>query len=821
MEKFAFRMRDRLVATVAVSVLLACVVTILNQMWREKSHVDEIFMAQTKLIAGQARANVEERDARGLRGLFRDIARASENGTDYNTAFAFAAYDERGARIQDHSTIGGAGELTGPLSDVAKAALSQRDARALQAGDTFVVGVPVFSRETASVIGTVAVAWDPGAARASIYANAVSHTAVATVASLLFMLVVMIMLDRGLVGPLKRLQIHAAEIERSGEPHAIDDKYLLARNDEIGDLANAFNGMIEKTANSARQISTQSAEINRRNGQLDAALANMSRGLCMYDADGRLVLANAQFSRIYGVPEDALRVGATFWEILETLAEHGRLTEDQARKIVADHEFALRRKASVNSLQKLNDGRSISISQATMKNGGWVATYEDISERVAAENQIAHMAHHDALTELPNRVLFRETLKKDLSRVKRGELLAVHCLDLDHFKAVNDTLGHPIGDQLLCAVAQRLQSCLREHDTVSRLGGDEFAIVQTRINSSKDASSLANRVVKALCEPFQISGHQVVIGVSVGIAVSPSDGNEADHLLKCADMALYRAKADGRGTHRYFEPDMDARMQQRRGLELDLREALVENQFEVHFQPLIDMASRKIGGFEALLRWRHPARGMVSPGDFIPLAEEIGLINEIGLWVLRESTARAALWPDAIKISVNISAVQFRNKTLVEDIVEALEKSGLDPCRLELEITESVVLTDTEQTLSMLHRLRGMGVSIAMDDFGTGYSSLSCLQRFPFDRIKIDRSFICDLQTRPNTLSLIKAIADVGRSLDIETTAEGVENAEQLEMLEGSGCSVAQGFYFSRAVPAESVAGLIERFNHRAVEKAA
>jgi diguanylate cyclase (GGDEF)-like protein/PAS domain S-box-containing protein len=434
----------------------------------------------------------------------------------------------------------------------------------------------------------------------------------------------------------------------------------------------------------------------------------------------------------------------------------------------------------------------------------------DVTERKQAEARIAHMAHHDALTGLPNRVLFHERLDEALGRVRRsGENLAVLCLDLDHFKSVNDTLGHPVGDELLRAVSARLRQCCRHNELVARLGGDEFAIIQPLTGTPVEASELAIRLISVVSEPYDVHGHEVVIGASIGIALAPADGEESDGLLRNADMALYRAKADGRGTSHFFEPEMDRRLQARRALELDLRKAFANGDFELFYQPLVTIESNEVSGFEALLRWRHPERGMISPMEFVPLAEEIGLITPLGEWVLRQACVEAERWPGALKIAVNLSPVQFRNRGVVHAVMSALAHSGLAPDRLELEITESVLLGETEANLATLHQLRKIGVRISMDDFGTGYSSLSYLRSFPFDKIKIDRSFVSEMVGRPDCLAIIRAITGLGASLGIATTAEGVETPEQLESLRAEGCTEVQGFLFSPPRPAGELSALM------------
>ncbi len=439
----------------------------------------------------------------------------------------------------------------------------------------------------------------------------------------------------------------------------------------------------------------------------------------------------------------------------------------------------------------------------------------DVTERKKAQASVVHMAHHDALTGLANRVLFRQRLDEALARMRReGHGLAVHCLDLDRFKGVNDTLGHPVGDALLRAVSERLLRCARDADTVSRVGGDEFAIIQDCVRSPEEASAFATRLLDAVGQAYYLEGHVVVVNVSVGIAMAPSDGADPDLLLKNSDMALYRAKDEGRGVYRFFEPEMDARLQARRVLEVELRGALQLRQFELQYQPLMDLRSRAVLGFEALIRWRHPERGLVSPLEFIPLAEEIGLIVPIGEWVLRQACAEAATWPDEIVVAVNVSPVQFANKSLVPSIVMALSSAGLPARRLELEVTESLLLQESEGTLSVLHQLRALGVRIAMDDFGTGYSSLSYLRRFPFDKIKLDRSFVNDITGDRECAAMIRAIAGLAEGLHMTTTAEGVETQEQSERLQAEGYTQGQGYLFSRPLTVEALRQFLRLHGH-------
>ncbi|MGP0095169.1 MAG: putative bifunctional diguanylate cyclase/phosphodiesterase [Xanthobacteraceae bacterium] len=415
------------------------------------------------------------------------------------------------------------------------------------------------------------------------------------------------------------------------------------------------------------------------------------------------------------------------------------------------------------------------------------------------------MALHDALTGLPNRVLLNERLEQAVTRTKRGDIVAIHFLDLDRFKDVNDTLGHPIGDRLLKAVAERLKGLLRETDTIARMGGDEFAIVQVGLAQPSDATALAERVIQAISNQYNIDGHQVLIGTSVGIALGSTDGTGPEQLMRNADLALYRAKAHGRGTFRFFEPEMDTAMQARRAMEFNLRKALVAGQFDLHYQPIVNLETEQISGFEALIRWRHPEKGMIPPAEFIPLAEEIGFIVPLGEWALREACAAAKRWPEPVGVSVNLSPVQFRNPGLVQVVVSALAAAGLSPQRLDLEITEATLLENDEATLATLYQLKEVGVRISMDDFGTGYSSLSYLQRFPFDKIKIDRSFIKDLGDGASALNIVRAVAAMANGLGMATTAEGVETKEQLEIVRSEGCTEMQGFLFSKPRPAREI----------------
>jgi diguanylate cyclase (GGDEF)-like protein len=554
-----------------------------------------------------------------------------------------------------------------------------------------------------------------------------------------------------------------------------------------------------------QELRTQEERLRAQNLQLDAALNNMVQGLAMFDAEYRLVLCNRRYAEIYGLKPEQVAHGTTLRQIIRHRIDNGLHADRSPDELV---DAMLLRLADANFEQfysQLSDGRCIAITIQPMADGGTVTTHQDITDQRRSEARITHMALHDTLTGLPNRVLLNERLEYALTRAKRGDIVATHILDLDHFKHVNDTLGHPAGDKLLETVADRLRGLVRETDTIARMGGDEFAIVQVAISQPADATSLAHRIISTVSEPYDIDGHQVVIGASIGIAVGPGDGISPEQIIRNADLALYRAKGDGRSTLRFFEPEMDAQMQERRALEYDLRKALLAGEFELYYQPVVDLASNEISGFEALIRWHHPTRGRVAPGTFIPLAEEIGLIVPLGEWAIRQACATAAQWPENLRIAVNLSPAQFRSPGLLQAIVGALAAAGMSPNRLELEITETVLLQDSEATLTLLYRLRELGVRIAMDDFGTGYSSLSYLQSFPFDKIKIDRSFVRNIADGPGSLNIVRAVAALANGLGMTATAEGVETQEQLDTIKSEGCTEMQGFLFSRPLPAAEI----------------
>lgn len=545
--------------------------------------------------------------------------------------------------------------------------------------------------------------------------------------------------------------------------------------------------------------------------RFDTAINNISTGLCFFDGDQRLIVCNHRYAEMYELSPELVRPGTTLREIVDHRFAAGSFPEMTQEQYIA-WRVSISRVAKISdTVMTLKNGMVISIHHEPMPDGGWVATHEDITERRRALTQIEHMARCDALTGLANRVQFRERLSELAGSERANASTAVLLIDLDRFKAVNDTLGHPVGDELLRAVAVRLGKCVRQGDLVARLGGDEFAIIQTDALQPASARSLAERLVRDLAMSFEVDDHQVLVGASVGVSLSRDEGCDPDELLKKADLALYDAKAAGRGTFSFFRPQMVEQAQGRRALEIDLRGAEARGELELHFQPIVELATRRVVCMEALLRWHHPVRGLVMPDSFVPLAEETGLIEPLGAWVLREALQQAASWPAQVAVAVNLSPVQFRSGTLPGLLAAALRTSGIDPRRVELEITESVRLAEDSANLATLHDLRNQGVGICLDDFGVGFSSLSYLRSFPFTTIKIDRSFVREVCTRHDTAAILRAITSLGASLNMVVTAEGVEYPDQLEALRVLGCDQAQGYLISTPRPAGEVAALLSR----------
>ncbi|MCZ8543255.1 EAL domain-containing protein [Mesorhizobium qingshengii] len=550
-------------------------------------------------------------------------------------------------------------------------------------------------------------------------------------------------------------------------------------------------------------------DLKEQHRRFDAALANMSQGLLMYDADGRLIVRNGRFLELYNVTATDFPLGTTHRDALERLLELGIYTKIDVDSEVAKTEACLVAAKMHSTYRHLTDGRTVLVARRPMSGGGWVTTFDDVTERRRTEERMTHLAHHDTLTGLPNRSMFRERLDRALEDAAAMPL-AIFSLDLDRFKAVNDTWGHPAGDWLLKSVAERLQRCLHnETDIVARFGGDEFVTIQFNFKGIAHAEKLAKRIVEAIAKPFRDKNRDMHVGISLGIAVFPDDGRDADTLLKNADTALYRAKSEGRNLYRFFEPGMDAMVQARRALEIDLETALPRQEFDLDFQPLMNIESGEIIGAEALMRWHSPARGTVVPDEFIPVAEETGLIVPLGEWALRKACAAAASWPAGVRIAVNVSAVQLRSAGFARSVISALAFSGVPAGQLELEITETVLMDESETVLKTLRQLRELGIRIALDDFGTGYSSLGYLRRFPVDKIKIDRSFIHDLGNH-DTAAIVRTIIGLGAELGITVTAEGVETEAQLDILRGNGCVEAQGYLIGVPSKASDIQRLLK-----------
>lgn len=636
-----------------------------------------------------------------------------------------------------------------------------------------------------------------------LIAHVKQQTWVVMAISVTVALAITVLLSRAIV-PSVRYAVGIATNIASGR---LDNPIGVTGSGETGVLLRALGTMQRSIADKmaqierlmAQQATNHATEIAAQHLRFEVALENMVQGLCMIDAERRIIVHNRRFAEMFG----EIKVGAPLLEALPAALVLTQ-TADQG--------------TSSSYSRTLDDERIIAVSERPMNAGGWVVTYDDVTERHRSEARLAHMSRHDMLTGLPNRLSFQEQTDIALAELRDGDALAVLCLNLDHFKAINDSLGHSFGDALLCEVAKRLNGEVGEQVFVARLGGDEFGVLQTSQDQPTSAKTLAERLSTILAEISDINGERVAVAISTGIAIQADGSGNAETLLKNAGLALYRAKADGRDTFRFFETAMDALMQARRMLEIDLRQAIEAKQFVVYYQPLVTTRTGQVSGFEALVRWPHPSRGLVSPIEFISVAEETGLIGQLGALVMEQACMDAVNWPENIKVAVNLSPLQFKNANLASDVADILERTGLPPHRLELEVTESVLLQDSDAILALLHKIRSFGVRVSMDDFGTGYSSLSYLRRFPFDKIKIDQSFIRTLDDSNDCLAIVRAVLGLGRSLGMSVVAEGVETLAQFDILKREGCEQLQGYLFSKPQPIAVVPSIIARCAERQVE---
>lgn len=573
-----------------------------------------------------------------------------------------------------------------------------------------------------------------------------------------------------------------------------------------------FWSQYQRVEMSEVSLAGKNAELDLSHAQLTETLANLSHGVCMYDGSRRLLLRNTRYCEIYDLRPDSVEVGMSLTEMGNLKIEAGSLGSGSLAERLATIEGGMSHGGPFDTVDELPNGKIVAVHFRPLPAERWVSTHEDITERRKHEMLTNFQALHDPLTGLANRIAFFSALEKVLTDAKRGQRYALLCLDLDRFKWVNDTHGHPAGDLLLCAVAERLRSEVRPSDLVARLGGDEFAILLQHAEAVRP-ELVAPRIVNALSRPFDLNGIEANIGVSIGIAMPRAGVSNPTQLMKDADFALYRSKLEGRGTWRFYESAMDEAVQKRSALEADLRQALQLEQLELYYQPLVGAKDRRITGFEALLRWHHPTRGFVPPSEFISIAEEIGLIGEIGAWVVQRACMEAARWPDDMRVAVNFSSRQFRDPDIVAIVAKAIQDSGISARRLELEITETVALATETSTLTLLHSLRALGVRVVLDDFGTGYSSLSYLRSFPFNSIKIDGSFVSDLWVRDEAAEIIRGIIGLATNLHMDVTAEGVETEDQFQFLADAGCKDIQGYFMSKAVPATEIPALMLRLS--------
>jgi diguanylate cyclase (GGDEF)-like protein len=557
------------------------------------------------------------------------------------------------------------------------------------------------------------------------------------------------------------------------------------------------------------EIRTRALELEIQNIRFDAAINNMLHGLAMFDTDKRMIVCNRQYAELYGLPPNLTRPGTSFWDVLAHGEATGMISTAEPEALLTELHAVIKAGRPLKQNVAMRNGRVIAVMHQPMKGGGWISTHEDVTEQHRSEEHIRHLARHDALTDLPNRVLFREEMARLEARIGRSETIALLLVDLDRFKAINDKYGHAVGDEVLVTVARRLREASRETDTLARLGGDEFAVLVGPLDNPKHAALIADRIVRSLGRPMMAEGWSITSGASVGIAVAPADGSDAETLLKNADLALYRAKSEGRGVYHFFEPGMDDAMQHRRAVEASLKAAIANGDFRLVYQPQLSLPDNRIRCLEALLRWSHPERGLVPPVDFLTVAEETGLIVDIGDWVLREACQAARHWPDDVRVAVNLSAPQFRSRDLVESVRCALAEAILPGSRLELEITEAMLHAEPEATMETLSRLKALGVRVVIDDFGAGQLSLRHLTSFPFDKLKVDRALLDGVAGNGEPMAVVGAMLDLGRSLGIATAAKGIETEKEFDRVCRHGCAEVQGFLFSPPLPLSAIDALL------------
>lgn len=576
----------------------------------------------------------------------------------------------------------------------------------------------------------------------------------------------------------------------------------------VGELTAFQIGLEGEIEKRTAQLKKSKQKLRTQNTRFLTALENMSQGLAMFDGRQRLVICNHQYLEIYNLPRHFGRAGTHLVTILRARIAAGTSAGEDPTAYLRERLSTAALGVSSSATHHLNNGRVLSVTHKAMADGGWVTMHKDITELHNMQAELAHQAYHDSLTGLPNRNLLYQHLGQAFETLEPDGSFAVLCLDLDGFKAINDSMGHASGDKLLKQVACRLRECVGETGVVGRMGGDEFAVLHPG-GTPESALALAKSILEAIRRPFEIDDHAVLVGVSVGIAMAPRDGQSADKLLKSGDLALYSIKRGRRGGYSFFEPDLAKTLSQRSRLEHDLRRALANGEFELFYQPVLNLASQTIAGFEALLRWQHPTDGLILPADFVPLAEELGLIVPIGEWVIKQAFAEAARWPASLRIAVNVSSVQFDRGNLVSVVMNALTASGLAHDRVEIEITERLFLEDSQANLDILHELHALGLKVALDDFGTGYSALSYLLAFPFDKLKIDGSFVRALDNGAGAQIILGSVADIGQRMGIVTTAEGVETPEQLKNVQAMGYIEAQGFLIAKPMSREAVHQLL------------